>query len=132
MVRSHNEDAVYINPACGLAILADGMGGYNAGEVASGMVTTQLGRELENILTREESHPSGRAGRMRDCGILEEEIAEANNAVYRAAQDQPQYAGMGTTLVMAIFHDNAMTVAHVGDSRLYLSRGEELRQLTRD
>ena len=41
MVRSHNEDAVYINPACGLAILADGMGGYNAGEVASGMVTTR-------------------------------------------------------------------------------------------
>lgn len=132
MVRSHNEDAVYLNPACGLAILADGMGGYNAGEVASGMVTSQLGGELEKILTQEEPHLPDRVVRKREYDILEQEISRANSAVYQAAQSQPQFAGMGTTLVMAIFHDNAMTVAHIGDSRLYRLRGEELRQITRD
>jgi len=132
MVRSLNEDAVYLNPACGLAILADGMGGYNAGEVASGMATSLLGGELEKLLARQEPHPPDGAGRPRAYAMLENEIARVNNAVYQAAQSQPQYAGMGTTLVMAAFHDNTITVAHVGDSRLYRLRGEELLQLTRD
>ncbi|MBI3523924.1 MAG: Stp1/IreP family PP2C-type Ser/Thr phosphatase [Betaproteobacteria bacterium] len=120
-VRSHNEDAVYFNPACGLAILADGMGGYNAGEVASGMVTTLLGGALETAPARQQAQ-----------GVLEQEIARVNHAVYQAAQSQAQYAGMGTTLVMAVFQDNAMTVAHIGDSRLYRLRGETFQQITRD
>jgi len=125
-VRSHNEDAIYLNPACGLAILADGMGGYNAGEVASGMVTTQLGGELEKLLTRQAPSLPDRPA------MLATEIARVNHAVYQAAQSQAQYAGMGTTLVMAVFHDNAMTVAHIGDSRLYRLRGEAFQQITRD
>lgn len=129
MVRSHNEDAVYLNSTLGLAILADGMGGHNAGEVASGMVTTLLGSELGKAFSRQGPHllDSERAQHM-----LKTEIARANHAVYQAAQSQPQYAGMGTTLVMALFYDNAMTVAHIGDSRLYRLRGEEFLQITRD
>jgi len=132
MVRSHNEDAVYLNAALGLAILADGMGGYNAGEVASGMVTTLLGSELEKAFSRREPHAMDGDGQRRARHLLETEIARANHAVYQAAQSQPQYAGMGTTLVMALFYDNAMTVAHIGDSRLYRLRGEEFLQITRD
>jgi protein phosphatase len=132
MVRSHNEDSVYLNPALGLAVLADGMGGYNAGEVASGMVTTLLGSELEKAFSRQESHLPENDGQHRAHKLLEQEIARANHAVYQAAQSQPQYAGMGTTLVMALFYDNSMTVAHIGDSRLYRLRGEEFLQITRD
>lgn len=132
MVRSHNEDAVFTNPALGIAILADGMGGYNAGEVASGMVTTLLGSELEKSFGRAESRLIDKDGRQPTGGVLAAEIARANTAVYQAAQSQPQYAGMGTTLVMAVFYDNAITVAHIGDSRLYRLRGEEFRRITRD
>jgi len=132
MVRSHNEDAVYTNPALGLVILADGMGGYNAGEVASGMVTTLLGSELAKALTQSSSQLIGSCAKDNVRQLIETEIARANLAVYQAAQSQPQYAGMGTTLVMAAFHDNTITVAHIGDSRLYRQRGEEFTQITRD
>jgi protein phosphatase len=132
MVRSHNEDAVYINPARGLAILADGMGGYNAGEVASGMATTLLGSELEKAFQKTEPQRLDAAGKLNAHTVLEAEIARANTAIYQAAQSQPQYAGMGTTLVMAVYYDNMMSVAHIGDSRLYRLRGDDFQVITRD
>lgn len=132
IVRSHNEDAVYCNPVFGLAILADGMGGYNAGEVASGMVTNLLGSELEKSFSQVEPQKLMQDGQLQAKVSLEAEIARANSAVYQAAQSQPQYAGMGTTLVMAAFFDNSMMVAHIGDSRLYRLRGETFEQITRD
>jgi len=132
MVRSHNEDAVFANAGAGLAILADGMGGYNAGEVASGMATTLLGNELEKAFLKTPPYQVDASGKLHAHVALEAEIARANTAIYQAAQSQPQYAGMGTTLVMALFHDNTMTVAHIGDSRLYRMRGDEFRQITRD
>jgi protein phosphatase len=64
--------------------------------------------------------------------LLQEEIEHANAAIYHAAQNQPQFAGMGTTLVAAIFYESAVTVAHIGDSRLYRLRGEDFEQVTRD
>ncbi len=132
MVRSHNEDAVFANAACGLAILADGMGGYNAGEVASGMATTLLGSEIEKAFAKTEPHHLDATGKLYAHSVLEAEIARANTAIYQAAQSQPQYAGMGTTLVVALFYDNMMTVAHIGDSRLYRLRGGEFQAITRD
>jgi len=132
MVRSTNEDAVLANPVCGFAILADGMGGYNAGEVASGMATTLIGTELEKAFAAGEPWRLEADGRLRAHVVLEAEIARANGAIYQAAQSQPQYAGMGTTLVMAVFHDDKATVAHIGDSRLYRLRGEDFSQVTRD
>lgn len=124
MVRSHNEDAVHINPRIGLAVLADGMGGYNAGEVASGMATALIGSEVEKYL---DTH-----GARNVRGLIETEVSRANSAIYQSAQSQPQYAGMGTTLVMALFGDDGLTVAHIGDSRLYRLRDGALEILTRD
>src|SRR5690606_9652782 len=119
MVRSQNEDAVMANSACGFVVLADGMGGYNAGEVASGMATTLLGTELEKAFTQRPPQNRVDGGKLWAHVVLEGEIARANGAIYQAAQSQPQYSGMGTTLVAVVFHDNALTVAHIGDSRLY-------------
>ncbi len=131
LVRSHNEDSVLANPAVGLVVLADGMGGYNAGEVASGMATALLGSELEKVLANR-APQEGESGKLATHVAIEQEIARANGAIFQAAQSQPQYAGMGTTLVMALFYDNRVTVAHVGDSRLYRLRGQEFTQVTRD
>lgn len=132
MVRTHNEDAVFVDPAAGLAILADGMGGYNAGEVASGMATTLLAGSLGLSMS-----PSALGGaRATDAEWVEQhlldEIAAVNVSILNAAESQSQYAGMGTTLVVACFYNNRMTVAHLGDSRLYRMRAGCFEQLTRD
>ncbi len=132
LVRSHNEDAVLANAAGGFVVLADGMGGYNAGEVASGMTTALLGTELAKSFGEREPFELEPDGRRWVHVVLETEIARTNGAVYQAAQSQPQYSGMGTTLVMAVFQDDKITVAHIGDSRLYRLRGEEFGQVTRD
>ena len=132
MVRSHNEDAVLANPMLGLVVLADGMGGYNAGEVASGMATALLGAELEKSFTGKSPNTKERDGRLWAHVALRNQIAGSNTSIYEAAQSQPQYAGMGTTLVSAVFFNNSMTVAHIGDSRLYRLRDGEFSQLTKD
>ena len=133
MVRSNNEDSVMANSVCGIAVLADGMGGYNAGEVASGMATAMLGTELEKAFSAQApSTIDSASGKSRAHAVLETEVAKTNGAIYQSSQSQPQYAGMGTTLVIGVFHDNSVTVAHIGDSRLYRLRGEEFTQITRD
>ncbi len=130
MVRTHNEDAVFVSAASGLAILADGMGGYNAGEVAAGMAASLLSADLEKVFSTRLPQDAG--GRSDAHGILEASVARANTAIYEAAQSQPQYAGMGTTLVMARFYDNSVTLVHIGDSRAYRIRDGRLEQLTKD
>ncbi len=133
IVRGHNEDAVFANPNQGFVILADGMGGYNAGEVASGMATMLLSSEMENAFATSLPHElDEETGQRFARRCLLEKIAVANAAIYHTAESQPQYAGMGTTLVAALFCDNQLTVAHIGDSRLYRLRGEEFSLLTRD
>ena len=131
-VRSNNEDAVMANPAMGFAVLADGMGGYNAGEVASGMATNLLGTELEKAFLNKAPSELDANGKSWARTVMEAEVARANAAIYQAAQSQPQYAGMGTTLVMGVFHDNQVTVGHIGDSRMYRLRGDEFLTITRD
>ena len=131
MVRSHNEDSVFANPALGVVVLADGMGGYNAGEVASGMTTTLLASELARAFAEKPPYAKDAAGSWA-AAALQTEVLKTNGAIYHAAQSQPQYAGMGTTLVSAVFHDNRMTVAHIGDSRMYRLRGETFSQVTKD
>ncbi|MBS1188478.1 MAG: serine/threonine protein phosphatase [Rhodocyclaceae bacterium] len=135
-VRSHNEDAVFGSAEQGLVILADGMGGYNAGEVASGMATTLLasnfGRLLKQVGHCQPLAVDADTGKRVSHRHIEEEVASANSAIYNTAQSQPQYAGMGTTLVMAWFYENQVTVAHIGDSRLYRLRDGDFRVITRD
>lgn len=133
MVRSHNEDSIAADAASGFVILADGMGGYNAGEVASGIAAALLGTNLKQVLTSAE--PGGielESGEPLAVKILREQIAGANASIYQAARSQPQYAGMGTTLVVGLFYDNRLSVAHIGDSRLYRLRQDEFKQITRD
>jgi len=127
MVRSHNEDSIAADAATGLAVLADGMGGYNAGEVASGIAVAMISSELKKVLAAAEELDIAKAER-----LVGEHAIRANNAIYQAAQTQSQYAGMGTTLVTALWHDNKMVVGHVGDSRLYRFRGNKLEQVTKD
>jgi serine/threonine protein phosphatase PrpC len=133
MVRSHNEDSIASDASKGLVVLADGMGGYNAGEVASGMATTVLVTELQHLLEERSPHEmDAESGLPLAQRLLREQIAKTNTSIFQASQSQPQYAGMGTTLVVALFYDNRITVAHIGDSRLYRLRGDEFRQITRD
>ncbi len=133
VVSSHNEDSVFADARLGLAIIADGMGGYNAGEVASGMATTRLAADLDRVISSSALQAACQAG---DTATIERhllnEVSAANFAVFHAAASSSRYAGMGTTLVLAWFHNNRMTVAHVGDSRLYRLRGDEFALLTRD
>ncbi len=133
MVRSNNEDSVAFDASMGLAVLADGMGGYNAGEVASGMATAMIVSEMRSALAGSPSAATDvRGGGPAAQNLLRERIVRANASIYQASQSQPQYSGMGTTLVAALFHDNKVTVAHIGDSRLYRMRGQDLRQITKD
>ena len=133
MVRAHNEDSIGSDPSIGLAVLADGMGGYNAGEVASGIAVALISKETRETLTHVHPYELDRGtGKPMAVRILGNIIARANSSIFQAANSQPQYAGMGTTLVVALLADNHINVAHVGDSRLYRLRGDELAQLTRD
>jgi PPM family protein phosphatase len=132
-VRDHNEDCIESRPTIGLYVLADGMGGYNAGEVASGMATSLIADGLEEAWTPREVSRLGRdEAKALSERLIKEQIARANSAIFTTSQNNPECAGMGTTLVMSLFYDNFLTVAHIGDSRLYRLRGEAMEQVTRD
>jgi len=132
-VREHNEDAIGSNADIGLMVLADGMGGYNAGEVASGIAVqtiTELATEGASREKRNEIDPS--TGFMRQSIVLRDAVARANKIIFQTAQSQTHCEGMGTTLVTAMFYDNKVSIAHVGDSRAYRLRGDKFEQLTLD
>ena len=131
LLRPHNEDAIAICPDFGLVILADGMGGYNAGEVASNIAITTARHVMETELQAIAAEPSIDALEHMPA-LLCHAVNEANTAILTAALLEPLYAGMGTTLVMALFHRETITLAHVGDSRCYRQRDGQLEQLTRD
>ena len=132
-VRDHNEDCIESRPEIGLYVLADGMGGYNAGEVASGMATSLIADGLQEAWNPREAERMGRDdAKATTERLIREQIARANGAIFATSQNNPECAGMGTTLVVTLFFDNFMTVAHIGDSRLYRLRGETMEQVTRD
>jgi serine/threonine protein phosphatase PrpC len=126
--RSNNEDSVTVDEPNALAVLADGMGGYNAGEIASGMATSFIQRELGRWL--EEVGESATDPEVRRA--MDICVDNANRAIFNAANANPQYAGMGTTLVVAVFRGTRVLIGHVGDSRAYRLRGGRLMQVTRD
>ncbi len=134
MVRSHNEDATFVDGAAGLAVLADGMGGYNAGEVASGIAVETITKNMlpELLSRRDLTKVDSASGRTHAALLLQQQIEAANKAIYDAAQARPECAGMGTTIVASVFCGNRASIGHVGDSRCYRLRGEGLEQLTRD
>ncbi|HXA47498.1 MAG TPA: Stp1/IreP family PP2C-type Ser/Thr phosphatase [Burkholderiaceae bacterium] len=125
--RSQNEDSVAFDAPTGLCILADGMGGHNAGEVASGMAAAFIKSELRAVLTS--------AGTMSPVAMQEaivHAVTQANGAIFNMSRANSQYYGMGTTLVVAVFNGDALTLAHIGDSRCYRLRGDQMQQLTSD
>ena len=126
--RNNNEDSVAVDEATALLVLADGMGGYNAGEVASGMATSFVKTELGRWLT-EASETATDSDVRRAMDIC---VDNANRAIFNAANSNPQYAGMGTTLVVGVFRENRLLLGHVGDSRCYRLRGGKLVQITHD
>jgi serine/threonine protein phosphatase PrpC len=131
--RDHNEDAVASDAETGLVVLADGMGGYKAGEVASEIAVLTLVSELrEGLLELPAGETDKDSELLREGVILRDAVAKANSAIYNVSQSQPQCAGMGTTLVAAVFTDDRVCVGHIGDSRMYRLRGEEFSQITED
>ncbi len=127
-VRANNEDAIAFDATLGLAILADGMGGYNGGEVASGMAIALLQASFGRWLAHAGPHAQSRAVRR----ALQAGVDEANGAILEAGAANMQLHGMGTTLVMAAFGAQRAVIGHIGDSRCYRLRAGTLDLLTRD
>jgi serine/threonine protein phosphatase PrpC len=109
-------------------VLADGMGGYNAGEIASGMATAFIKSELSRWILEAGSTAQPKEVRraMEIC------VDNANMAIYNSANSNSAYAGMGTTLVVGVFRDDRLFLGHIGDSRCYLLRAGILSQITKD
>lgn len=132
-VQRHNEDRILGDESLRLVVLADGMGGHQAGEVASKLavetvfaeISTQLHNQpvLNNHINRKRHYTTT---------LLEQAILKANSVIYKMASQQVHYQGMGTTIVAALFNDDLVSVAHVGDSRLYRLRGNDLKAITKD
>jgi len=131
MVRDHNEDCFLIVPESGIAILADGMGGHLAGEVASAMAIDRVTHYLLNAFALPKKAATANGASFESAALVEA-IKAANAAIHDASMSRPEQSGMGTTIVAAAFHDNTLTVAHVGDSRMYRFRKGVLSQVTED
>jgi protein phosphatase len=127
-VRTNNEDALSFNEDLGVMVLADGMGGYNAGEVASSMAVAFVGSELARWLVeaRHRLSPTHISHGIRWC------VDRANQLIVNTASNNQQYYGMGTTVVVGVFYEDCLILGHVGDSRCYRLRAGTLTQLTRD
>lgn len=132
-VRHHNEDSIASDAAVGLVVLADGMGGYHAGEVASTIAVTRIFCETrEGLATLVPGQTDRESGLRYESLIVRDAIRKANEEVYQLAEQQSEYSGMGTTIVAALFYDNRLTCAHAGDSRMYAFSCGKLTQLTED
>lgn len=131
-VRATNEDCFGIDSDLQVCVVADGMGGHNAGEVASRLaVEAILDYVANNAITT--TWPYGYDDHLSPRGnLLRTAVHAANTRVFEAAAAVPSCAGMGTTIVAAMLNDNVLTFAHVGDSRLYAMNGGRAEQLTND
>ncbi|MGD9677858.1 MAG: Stp1/IreP family PP2C-type Ser/Thr phosphatase [Vulcanibacillus sp.] len=127
--RDVNEDYVFLNytypNGITIAIVADGMGGHLAGEIASKTAVDRVCQVLEPKMILNQSTDEYET-------LLEEAIYEANNSVYNLSLTNKEYSGMGTTIIVALISTDWLILAHVGDSRAYLSNGNNYIQLTKD
>ena len=133
-VRERNEDSIALAPEFGLMVVADGMGGHNSGEVASGLAVETILSFAKDFLGKgRNAVPEGAdktlSARARQ---LQHFIQSANTVIYEKSRAFKKDQGMGTTVVAALADDRSLTVAHVGDSRLYLLRNKRLERLTED
>lgn len=126
--RDNNEDSVAFDEPTLTAVLADGMGGYSAGEIASGMATAFIRSELSRWLI--EAGEGAKAREVRRA--MEICVDNANRSIFNSANSNAHYAGMGTTLVVGVFRDDKLVLGHIGDSRCYRLRDGVLAQITKD
>ncbi|MEO6774254.1 MAG: PP2C family serine/threonine-protein phosphatase [Kofleriaceae bacterium] len=134
MVRDHNEDSAHMEPVSGFFIVADGMGGHAAGEVASAMAVETVKKSLEEALPEIlafKKAPTD-AGRRQLVQLLQQAVLQAHQAVYQRGQTESDKQGMGTTLDVVLVAGAEAFVAHVGDSRTYLVRDGRSSQITTD
>jgi len=130
LVRTHNEDAITFDVDTNVLVLADGMGGYNAGEVASRLATEVVRDALYVGLSQLNGERPARAAQLHK--LMRESVIAANQHIIETAIIEPEYSGMGTTLVAALFDHDRLILAHLGDSRCYRFRQGVLAQLTHD
>src|SRR3990167_6755406 len=126
-IRNQNEDSIAHIPEAGLVVVADGMGGHHAGEVASKLAVDVITRHIIGTLAE-----AGTGNGAFESKMIGDAIQLANRAIYELARQQPEYAGMGSTVVVTVFHGGKLWVGHVGDSRLYRFRDGLLEQVTLD
>ena len=132
--RQHNEDAMLVDPALGLYIVADGMGGHAAGEVASRRATEVVRHHIESnqvVLQQLGTNPT-QENRTLAAQLVEVAIQRACADVYRMAAADATKRGMGTTFVCLAVGGGKGVIGHVGDSRIYLVRGGQCHRLTED
>ncbi|WP_096361878.1 Stp1/IreP family PP2C-type Ser/Thr phosphatase [Sulfuricaulis limicola] len=127
-MREQNEDNIAMAPEAGLVVVADGMGGHRAGEVASRLAVDTIRRHIVDTLAETETDGNGSI----EVAVVRDAILRANRAIFECARENPEYAGMGSTVVVALFYGDKLCVGHVGDSRLYRFRDTILEQVTED
>jgi serine/threonine protein phosphatase PrpC len=129
LVRANNEDNFHVDEKLGLLVVADGMGGHASGETASQLAVNIIRDYFQGArkpIGKEDHTYSAESNRLRSAIVL------ANQAVYEAAQSSPHLKGMGTTIAAVLLTGNRASIAHIGDSRVYLVRGGAIEQLTDD
>lgn len=133
LVRDSNEDAIASDVAQGFVLLADGMGGYQAGEVASRIAVLSIAAALAaSILQQRTAGVDKTPATQYQTQLMLEAVSAANSAIYNMAQNESHCAGMGTTLVLGLFRHQKLLAGHIGDSRLYRLRSQHLQQMTED
>ncbi len=131
--RPHNEDSTMSDIERGLVVLADGMGGYKAGEVASAIAVTSSHTDiLEGLKKIKPGRADKITGLHTESAVVKDAVINANSNIYNSAQSDPDCQGMGTTIIVALFYAGIATIAHVGDSRVYRKRGHNFEQITKD
>lgn len=129
MQRKENQDRIFVpekDDAIKLFIVADGMGGANAGGTASKMAIEYVRNSIED------GYEEAKDDREKVESLIRKSIIDANKYVYKKSKENPEYAGMGTTISVALIIKNKVYIGHVGDSRVYRIRKEFIRQLTKD
>ena len=125
--RENNQDSLFVSnlEELPLFIVADGMGGHNAGEIASSIAVETIKEKF--MEARERLHSKGNIMK-----TIKESVFEANKKIYFKALGTPECSGMGTTLTMSYIFNNEVYIGHIGDSRAYYISDREIKQLTED
>lgn len=132
-VRKHNEDSLHLDPGLGLFVVADGLGGHAAGEVASRIVVERVAKFIEQTIEKDRTWPLEYDVNLSyDGNRLKVALLLSDHAIAEDIRKNPERETMGSTVVAGLLHGSKLTLAHVGDSRAYLINAEGIRQLTRD